>query len=172
MVADLAIYTIVHQPRRLKLPAQQIPRGATAEDIAHCLFDERMNERYFRKVAQYSYYPAGRMFLELARQGLHLSIGFSLSFVRQAAEWDTSLLDLFRELVAHENVELIGVEPYHSFLFLLDLPAFVIRMRKMADELELIFGKRPVVTDTTEMCMSMSLYDALDTAGFRGALMY
>jgi alpha-amylase len=171
MVADLAIYTVVHQPRRLKLPAQPIPRGATAEDIAHCLFDERMNECYFRKVAQYSYYPAGRMFLELARQGLHLSIGFSLSFVRQAAEWDTSLLDLFRELVAHENVELIGVEPYHSFLFLLDLPAFVIRMRKMADELELIFGKRPVVTDTTEMCMSMSLYDALDTAGFRGALM-
>jgi alpha-amylase len=77
----------------------------------------------------------------------------------------------FRELVAHENVELIGVEPYHSFLFLLDLPAFVVRMRKMAEELEQIFGKRPLVTDTTEMCMSATLYDALDSAGFRGALM-
>ena len=171
MVADLAIYTVVHQPRRLKLPAQPIPRGASIEDIAHCLFDERMNERYFRKVAHYSYYPACRLFLEQVRQGLHLSIGFSLSFIRQAAIWDRQLLDLFRELVAHENVELIGVEPYHSFLFLLDLPAFVVRMRKMADELEAIFGKRPLVTDTTEMCMSASLYDALDTAGFRGAVM-
>jgi alpha-amylase len=171
MVADLAIYTVVHQPRRLKLPAQPIPRGATAEDIAHCLFDERMNERYFHKVAQYSYYPATRMFLELVRQGMKLAIGFSLSFVRQARAWDPQLLDLFRELVAEQNVELIGVEPYHSFLFLLDLPAFVQRMRWMADELEAIFGKRPVVTDTTEMCMSATIYDALDTAGFRGAVM-
>ncbi len=170
MVADLAIYTVVHQPRRLKLPAQPIPRGASIADITHCLFDERMNERYFRKVAQYSYYPAARMFLDLVRQGMRLSIGFSLSFVRQATSWDPGLLDLFRELVAEENVEVIGVEPYHSFLFLLDLPAFVMRMRWMADEIERIFGKRPTVTDTTEMCMSVTLYNALDTAGFSGAL--
>jgi alpha-amylase len=171
MVADLAIYTVVHQPRRLKLPAQPIPRGASVEDITRCLFDERMNERYFRKVAQYCYYPAGSMFLDLVRRGLRLSIGFSLSFVRQAAAWDPTLLGLFRELVAEENVELIGVEPYHSFLFLLDLPAFVVRMQEMANELEKIFGKRPLVTDTTEMCMSATLYNALDMAGFRGALM-
>ncbi len=171
MVADLAIYTVVHQPRRLKLPAQPIPRGASTEDIVRCLFDERMNEHYFRKVAHYSYYPAARMFLELVRQGLHLSIGFSLSFLRQAETWDPGLLDLFRELVAEEHVEIIGVEPYHSFLFLLDLPAFVTRMRWMADEIERIFGKRPTVTDTTEMCMSATLYNALDSAGFKGAVM-
>ena len=171
MVADLAIYTVVHQPRRIKLPAQPIPRGATIEDITHCLFDERMNERYFRKVAQYSYYPAARMFLDLVRQGMRLSIGFSISFLRQAAAWDQDLLALFRELVAEDNVELIGVEPYHSFLFLLDMPAFVQRMQEMVDELEGIFGKRPVVTDTTEMCMSATLYNALDMAGFRGAVM-
>src|SRR6266568_6980084 len=171
MVADLAIYTVAHQPRRLKLPAQPIPRGASIPEIYHCIFDERMNERYFRKVAQYSYYPATRMFLDLVRQGLRLSIGFSLSFVRQAAAWDQDLLALFQELVAEENVELIGVEPYHSFLFLLDLPAFVARMQEMASEIERIFGKRPTVTDTTEMCMSATLYNALDTAGFRGAVM-
>ena len=28
-----------------------------------------------------------------------------------------------------------------------------------------------MVTDTTEMCMSATLYDALDTAGFSGAVM-
>ncbi|HET8910095.1 MAG TPA: hypothetical protein VFN23_01440, partial [Ktedonobacteraceae bacterium] len=171
MVADLAIYTVVHQPRRLKLPAQPIPWGASIEDITHCLFDEQMNERYFRKVARYSYYPAARMFLELVRRGLKLSIGFSLSFLQQAAQWDQELLDLFRELVAEEGVELIGVEPYHSFLFLLDLPQFTARMLWMADEMERILGKRPSVTDTTEMCMSSSLYAALDAAGFKGAVM-
>ncbi len=171
MVADLAIYTVVHQPRRLKLPAQPIPRGASIEDIARCLFDERMNERYFHTVAENSYYPGARMFLELVRKGMKLAIGFSLSFLRQAMLWDENLLNLFRELVAEENVEIIGVEPYHSFQFLLDFPAFVTRMRWMADELERIFGKRPVVTDTTEMSMSATIYDALDSAGFRGALM-
>jgi alpha-amylase len=171
MVANLAIYTVVHQPRRLKLPAQPIPRGASIPEIYHCLFDERMNERYFRKVAQYSYYPATRMFLDLLRQGMRLSIGFSLSLLHQAEKWDPVLLDLFRELVAEEHVEIIGVEPYHSFLFLLDLPMFVMRMRWMADEIERILGKRPTVTDTTEMCMSQTLYNALDTAGFNGAVM-
>ena len=172
MVAELTIYTVVHQPRRLKLPAQPIPRGATIADINRCVFDERMNEHYFKKVAQDSYYPTARLFLELVRQeGMHLAIGFSLAFVRQAAQWDPELLDLFRELVAEENVELIGVEPYHSFLFLLDLPMFVLRMQQMADELEQVFGKRPTVTDTTEMCMSKLIYNALDTAGFRGAVM-
>src|SRR5437762_82868 len=53
--------------------------------------------------------------------GMKLSIGFSLSFIRQAQMWDQTLLDLFRELVAEDNVELIGVEPYHSFLFLLEI---------------------------------------------------
>jgi alpha-amylase len=172
MASTLAIYTIVHQPRRLKLPAQPIPRGASIEDITRCLFDERMNERYFRKAAQNSYYPATRMFLELVRQqGVHLSIGITLSFVRQALLWEPALLDLFRELIAEEHVELIGVEPYHSFLFLFDLPMFVLRMQSMRDELEQIFGKRPTVADTTEMCMSAPIYNALDTAGFRGALM-
>ncbi len=171
MVADLAIYMVVHQPRRLKLPAQPIPRRASIQDIYHCLFDERMNERYFHKVAQTCYYPAARMFLELARQGTHLSLGFSLSFVRQAEQWDPALLDLFRELVAEESVELIGVEPYHSFLFMLDISTFVLRIRWMADEMERIFGKRPIITDTTEMSMSSLLYNALDTAGFRGVLL-
>ena len=171
MVADLAIYMVVHQPRRLKLPAQPIPRRASIQDIYHCLFDERMNERYFHKVAQTCYYPAARMFLELARQGTHLSLGFSLSFVRQAEQWDPALLDLFRELVAEESVELVGVEPYHSFLFMLDISTFVLRMRWMADEMERIFGKRPIITDTTELSMSSLLYNALDTAGFRGVLL-
>jgi len=129
MARDLAIYTVVHQPRRLKLPAQPIPRGASIEDITHCLFDEAMNERYFRKVATQCYYPATESFLGLVRQGLKLSIGFSVSFLLQAEAWDPALLQLFKTLVAEPNVELVGVEPYHSFLFLYDQPLFIQRMR-------------------------------------------
>ncbi len=171
MATEVVIYTVVHQPRRLKLPAQPIPHGASIEDVVRCVFDERMNERYFRKVANTCYYPATEMWLRLVDQGMKLAIGFSVSFLRQAEAWDPALLALFQRLVAHENVELIGVEPYHSFIFLLDLPMFVERMHAMGDEMQRIFGRRPRITDTTEMCMSASIYDALEVAGFDGAVM-
>ena len=172
MATEVIIYTVVHQPRRVKLPAQPIPHGASPEEIAHCAFDERMNERYFHKVARTCYYPATETFTRLVRtKDLKLSIGFSISFLEQCRRWDPVLLERFRELVAEPNVELVGVEPYHNFVFLLDLPFFVGRMRWMRDELERIFGKRPVVTDTTEMCMSASIYDAVEAAGFEAGLL-
>jgi alpha-amylase len=172
MATEVIIYTVVHQPRRVKLPAQPIPVGASIEDIVRCAFDERMNERYFHKVARTCYYPATERFLRLVRtKDLKLAIGFSISFLDQCQRWDPVLMARFRELVAEPNVELIGVEPYHNFIFLLDLPFFVDRMRWMRDELERIFGKRPRVTDTTEMCMSASLYDAIEAAGFEAGLL-
>jgi alpha-amylase len=171
MANDLVVYTVVHQPRRIKLPAQPIPRGAVPEDIERCLFDDRMNERYFRKVAKWCYYPATRTFIDLVEDGFKLSIGFSVSFLKQAELWDQELLGLFQRLVRHENVELIAVEPYHSFILLVDLERFIQRMDWASDYLYRLFGKRPVVTDTTEMCMSDSIYHALDKAGFKGAVL-
>lgn len=171
MANEVVIYTVVHQPRRIKLPAQPIPRGASPEDIERCLFDERINERYFRKVATYCYYPATETFLQLLDDGLKLSIGFSVSFLRQAEMWDQKLLAMFKELVKHPNVELVGVEPFHSFILLLDLPAFTQRMQWAQDHMERVFGVKPTVTDTTEMCMSDTVYHALNQAGFRGAVL-
>ncbi|HOM81040.1 MAG: glycoside hydrolase [Armatimonadetes bacterium] len=172
MAEHLVTYTVVHQPRRIKLPAQPIPHGATPEDIARCLFDERMNERYLHKVAEYCYYPATRMFLEMVQeQDFRLAIGFSLSFLRQAQMWDPDLLALMKKLVAHENVELVCVEPYHSFLFYMDIGLFIERMKKTREELYALFAKRPVVTDTTEMFISNDIYFALDQAGFHAAVL-
>lgn len=169
MACNIVLYVVAHQPRRLKLPAQPIPAGASIEEISHCLFDEAMNERYFHEVATHCYYPATAHFLQLVRQeGLKLSIGFSLSLLRQTERWEPPLLDHFKALVAEPNVELIGVEPYHSFVFLFDIPLFIQRMRWMRSEIERIFGKRPRVTDTTELCMSPTIAAALEQAGFAG----
>jgi alpha-amylase len=172
---NVAIYAVVHQPRRLKLPAQPIPQGAKVQDIEQCLFDEELNERYFHKVATYCYYPATEMFLELVEQGFKLSIGFSESFLRQAQAWDKELLALFQELVKHPDVELVSVEPHHSFLPLIDLRLFQRQMRWAQDNpervFERVFGKKPQVTDTTEMLMSDGIYHALNGSGFSGAFL-
>jgi alpha-amylase len=165
------MYCVAHQPRRLKLPAQPIPAIADPQDIERCLFDEAMNERYLHKVATYCYYPATEMFLDLVEGGMKMSIGFSFSILRQLESWDRNLFDLFQRLVAHPNVELVDVEPYHSFLPLCDLATFINRMTKSREDLKKVFGKKPVVTDTTEMLMSSGIYQALNEAGFKGALL-
>jgi alpha-amylase len=164
------IYLVVHQPRRPRLPAARLSPEASAAELAQAIFDEPMNRRYFQKVARYCYYPAIEEFARHVDCGLRLNIGFSFSFLAQAEAWDRELLARFRALVAHPNVELIGVEPYHSFLFWLDIRHFQQRMAWMREALERTFGKRPAVTDTTEMILSKEIYAALESAGFRGVL--
>ena len=171
MAQHFLTYTVIHQPRRLRLPAQPLPKGASAEALAELLFDAEMDKRYLDQVSRKCYYPATRLFRELVEGGFKLSLGMSLSFVRQIQLWDPKLFDLLADLAAHPNVELVGVEPYHSFLFYLDMPAFIQRMDWMRSEMQRLFGKRPVVTDTTEMFMSNDLYYALKAGGWDAAVM-
>ena len=168
-VRDVVIYTVVHQPRRLRLPAHPIPPLTPKEDIATYLFDQELNERYFHRVAERCYYPTTEHFLELVERGLKLTIGFSSSFLEQAQRWDPALLFLFRQLVAHPNVALAAVEPYHSVLMLWDLPRFAERMCQAREHLQTLFGASPVVADTTELMMSDPIYHVLNKLGFQGA---
>jgi alpha-amylase len=170
MEKDLVIYTVVHQPRRLRLPALPIPRNASVEEVENCLFDDELNKYYFRKVAERCYYPATRKLIDLIENGpLKLTIGFSMTFIEQARAWDLHLLNLYQRLVAHPNVELAVVEPYHSFILVWDLPRFIQRMKQARQQLEQVFGKTPIVADTTEMMMSDTIYHALNQVGMKGA---
>jgi len=168
---NVVVYTIVHQPHRLKLPAQPIPQGACPEDIERCLWDHAMDERYFRQVAHKCYHPAVVAFRRLVQRGFRLNIGFSESVLQQMALWDRPLLEEFRALVREPGVELIGVEPEHSFIFYLDVQRFIQGMQAYRQRLETGFGVPVRVTDTTEMFMNNDLYFALGRAGFRGCVM-
>jgi alpha-amylase len=135
--------------------------------LESAIFDEALNHRYFRKVAHWCYHPAVGDFAAHLDCGLKLNIGFSFSFLRQAEAWDPALLAKLRQLVGHPNVELIGVEPYHSFLFWLDLDLFRRRMAWARDTLGDLFGKPVQVTDTTEMTLSPDICAAVESLGFR-----
>jgi len=121
---NLAVYTIVHQPRRLRLPAQVVPAKTAPEAIPGYLFDEALDRHYFEQVAASSYIPAAALFTDLTRQGWKMSIGFSDSFLIQAETWGPKVLDGFKRLCARPNVEIVNVEPYHSWLLYLDILAF------------------------------------------------
>ena len=171
MAENLVVYTVIHQPRRLKLPARVIPRDTPSERFADFIFDEAMDKRYFDKVAQYAYEPASAMFSDMTARGWRMSIGFSNSFLVQAEQWGKKVLESFQRLCASPNVEVVCVEPYHSWLLYLDIAAFKESMLWARKRLEDVFQKPVTVTDTTEMFMSNDVYFALQQCGFKGALM-
>ncbi len=170
MAKHLVIYTLAHQPHRLKLPAQPIPVGAASDDIARCIFDPRMDQHYFHRAAGRCYHPAIAAFRTFLEQGGKLCFGMSGTFLDQVLAWDRTLADELRGLVGDPRCELIGVEPEHSFIFYLDVRRFITGMAAFGERLRKEFGKRPTVADTTEMFMSNDLYYALGAAGMRGGL--
>jgi glycosyltransferase involved in cell wall biosynthesis len=170
-VRDILVYTVVHQPRRLRLPAEPLPPCAPPETLAQAIFDDGLNEKYFHQTAAASYYPATAQFRVLLDRGFKLAIGFSLTFLEQAQRWDEELLDRFSDLAQHENTELVAVEPTRSILSLWDIPRFVTQMSRAADRIEALFGVRPTIADTTGLIMSDVIYHALDQAGFKASFM-
>ena len=170
MADNIVIYVKVHQPRRLRLPAQPVPIDASMDVLEQAIFDDTLNRYYLRKVSRTCYHPMADLLSEVLERGLHLCLGFSFSFLYQARAWDTSVLEKYRALVNHPNVELVCVEPYHSFLPYLDIVKFQERMAWARDELGLLFGKRPNFAEVTEMFMARDIAAALEQAGFAGAL--
>src|SRR3979490_10499 len=130
-----------------------------------------MDRRYFDQVAQYSYLPATAMFRDLTKRGWRMSIGFSKSFLLQAELWGDKVVCSVKLVWASPNVEIVCVEPYHSWLMYLDIVEFKESMLWARRRLEEVFQKPVAVTDTTEMFMSNDVYFALQQCGFGGALM-
>ncbi|TFE71662.1 glycoside hydrolase [Methylacidiphilum caldifontis] len=170
MARNVVIYLVMHQPRRLRLPALSLTEATSAREMAERLFDDDMNAYYVQKVARTSYRPTLTRLRDLVQnQGLRLGIGISWSLIWQLERWAPDVLDLLAMLVDEAGVELVGVEPYHSFLPYLDIKRFQRRMTWMSQHIQRRFGQPVQVTDTTEMMMNQEIYWALDKLGFRAA---
>ena len=82
-----------------------------------------------------------------------------------------SVAERFRRLVSHPNCELIGVEPYHSFAFAIDIRLFQKEMLRGKAYAEDFFDKEIRVTDTTEMVMNNEIYYALLKCGYGAGML-
>ena len=96
MPNNLVIYMVAHQPRRVRLPAQLIPRGTSPEKMDGLIFDEQMDRRYFDKVSKYSYRPATELFQSLVEKGMKISLGFSVSLLLQMRRFGPDVLAGFQ----------------------------------------------------------------------------
>lgn len=169
MADQLVIYTLVHQPRRVRLPAVPLTRGATASELASHMFDTDLNRHYFEKVARWCYRPAIPQWRRLLDEGLSLALGIPLSSVRQFETWAPDLFAEIQDLVSHPRAELVAAEPYHAMTMLIDLPTFRAQMELAKSRSAEIFGVAPTIADTTEMLMSADIYRVLQAAGYKGA---
>ena len=180
MAATLVLYTCIHQPLPLRLPAQPIPpgairqahgapslsRGAGADDLERCLYDLRAAEEAFREVIAPAYLPALEALRARAEQGLPISIGVSEAFLELARRWSPELLRPLRQLLRAPAVEAVAVEPRGSLLFAFDLPGFMRAMGDACERLAHFAGRAPRAAEVSGFCLNHELYHALARLGF------
>ncbi len=172
MAETVAFYLLMHQPWRFSIPLNgRLDPRKPPSDWHDVLFDRPLNARYFQGVAERSYIPMLTLLGELLDEGFQVNLSLSWTFWEQAEEYGEPLMGLLSRVLGHPGVEIVGVEPYHSLLPLIDPALFIRRMTWIKRRLERRFKKSVRVTDTTEMLYSDSLYWAINQAGFKGLIM-
>ncbi len=147
----------VHQPFRVK-------RDLSGE------FDNALNKSIFRKVAEKCYYPATRMFLDLADEFPEFRISFSITgtWIEQADMWEPELIEMFRSF-PRRSVEFLAETYYHSLASLWeDHSEFVEQVKMHKKETRKRFGRTPKVFRNTELIYNNRIAKTVKDMGFAG----
>ncbi len=163
---NLAIYFQLHQPYRL--------RRYRFFDIgnAHYYNDDYMNEDIFQRIANSSYKPANKLFLDLLREYPDFKLNYIISglVIEQMEYYAPDLIDGFRALVDTGRVEIL-VEPYaHSVASLYDMVEFKAQVKMQRHKLKELFGIDAKVFCNTELIYNEDIAKAIEELGFDGVL--
>lgn len=172
MATQLSLYFKVHQPWRLRRPADLLDRRGDDPLDAYFEHDGR-DEEIFHRVARKNYYPANDLLLDaiedLEDRGVDFKVAFSLSgtFIEQAKRFDPGVLDSFRDLVDTGHVELLGETYYHSLASLFgDHTEFREQVKMHRDLLDEEFGVEPSVFVNTEALFNDRIAATVKDMGF------
>lgn len=159
-MASVCFYFQVHQPLRL--------RHYTVFDRDEHYFDDYKNATICRKVANKSYLPANRLFLDLIRQYKgKFKIAYSLTGVllEQFQAYAPEVMSTFDALAQTGCVEFLGETYYHSLSFLCSRNEFMEQVNKHLDTIENFFGQRPRVFRNTELVYNNDLAVLIESTG-------
>jgi alpha-amylase len=165
----------VHQPYRL--------RTYRFFDVgeSHHYYDDYLNRTTIRRIAEKSYIPANKLFLELIKKhGSQFRISFSISGValEQMQQYAPDALESFQKLAKTQSVEFLAETYAHSLASLKDNDEFIAQVTKHAEAIEKFFGKKPVTFRNSEMIYSDLIgktvaemgYDTMLTEGAKHVL--
>lgn len=170
-MASICLYFHVHQPKRLK-PYSVFDFGNGDDYFTNSPEPRLDNVAILNKVAQKSYLPANRTFLELLRKYPELKLSFSISgvLIEQLEEYAPDVLDSFKRLVDTGRVELLAETYYHSLAFLHSDAEFKEQIKLHMDKIRQTFGVTPQMFRNTELIYKNEIADIVSELGMKGVL--
>ena len=167
----IVLYLHVHQPWRV--------RNYDIFDVAskHNYFSESAspdqdNELIFHKIAEKSYKPMNHLLEKLLNDHPDFKVSLSITgtFIEQAEQFDSSILDSFRRLVDTGRVEILSETYHHSLAFFYDRNEFEAQVERHRQKIREVFGVETRVFRNTELAYNNELAKWADDHGFNGII--
>src|SRR5574344_289826 len=139
----------------------------------HYYYDDYENERSITDIAERSYMPALRTFLQMCKEnGKYFKLAFSLSgcAIEQLEIHAPQVLELLQELNNTGCVEFLA-EPYsHGLASLANEESFAAEVKRQCEKMEELFGKKPTVLRNSSLIYSDDIGGQVAAMGFKGML--
>ena len=165
-MVDVCFYFQVHQPFRLKR-YQIFDVGKGRE-----YFDEKKNKEILSRVSQKCYLPTNQLVLKLLDKNPEFKVSFSLSgvLIEQLEMYKPEVLDSFKEIAKHKNVELLDETYYHSLSFIYSRNEFKRQIILHNKKIKEVFHKSPKVFRNTELIYNNAIADMIEKMGYSAIL--
>ncbi|MFZ2544550.1 MAG: glycoside hydrolase family 57 protein [Candidatus Saccharimonadales bacterium] len=168
MSKAVTLYLHVHQPYRVK-PYSVFDIGENHDYFSQYDDSDLNNEKVFHKVANKSYRPMASLLLTLLNRHpeFNLSLSITGSFIDQAERWAPDVLDLFKQLIATNRVEILAETYYHSLAFFYSRDEFEAQVELHRKRIYDIFGVTPTAFRNTELAYNNDLAKWADGKGYQ-----
>lgn len=177
-MVDVVFVFEVHQPFRLRrdilrsVISDGIRGRLSFEKLFDMLFDSRLNEEIFTRVADKCYVRATKILLDsikaVRRAGGDFRFAMSVSgvLIEQALKWDKRVVEVIQEAVAENAVELVEQTYYHSLASLFSPDEFAEQLLLHRVAVKQLFGVEPKVAENTEFIYNNDIAHMLSRLGY------
>jgi alpha-amylase len=138
----------------------------------HEYFDAETNEKLCKDIAKNCYLPSNALVMKLLDAHPEFKVAFSISgtALEQFTEFAPEVLDSFKKLAAHENVEFLSETYHHSLSSLFSENEFKEQVELHAQAMQSLFNTTPTVFRNTELLYNNDLAKAAESMGYAGIL--
>ncbi len=152
----------VHQPYRLRT-YRFFEMGEN-----HYYYDDFLNRSTIRRIAEKSYLPANRMFLELLRKHKDFRLSYSISglALEQMERYTPDVLESFQKLAKTGQVEFLAETYAHSLASLRNKEEFFHQVKRHEAAIERLFKQKPVTFRNSELIYSDQIGEMVAELGY------
>ncbi|MEM2961308.1 MAG: DUF5752 family protein [Candidatus Bathyarchaeia archaeon] len=176
-MADICLLFEVHQPLRLNrnFNLELIKRRKIDNnDLYKIYFAHKSNEEIFKRIAEKCYFPATRIIMDQIdnfrgeKKPFKVSFSFSGIFLEQCEMWSPDLLEIFKQMVDTQCVELLSQTYYHSLASLnpLDQFEFLEQVEVHRQLIKDLFNCTPKTFENTECLYNNDIAKKAEIMGF------